>query len=530
MAGAIDRQKKSSLRPTISAPQSRSHLQALNFRFQPSLERHAPLNSILFLVRPCRNPPTATMAHQTDVQSPASKKLGSKLKKSKDYTGEGGSADAQESTPSKKDAKSDKKDKKKRKSISDDAAPETDGEMKKKKKRRHTEDDNDQKDKDDESHKKKKKRVSFGPGTKEFDGDSESESDDVDSNDAAATDGAEADTEDAGDKTAEEMKQRKREKKKQRKDGTASAEAPIHETPILSYLSHYHRARATWKFQKNRETNLFKHLYSLEHVPSKYNTSLLAYMQGLKGDAAKERMSNAAREVIKADMDLDKPKEDEEGETQEPSTSPEYLEAINAFRECLPKGDEDLDNVNFGEKLEGDVQKRLPKRQRAELVFFAVAGKLFSAEDLKKPKPKRKAPEPVVNKKRKNRTMVVDISSSSEDSDDDTPAAKKAVSKPAPDSDDDTSSSSGSSSSDSDSDHKASTAPAPAKQIAAKTPSSSAPSGAAVPKETKAAKKKKEKFVPVREAKPEPAVPKKTQKRKLRTAQIEISSSESDSE
>jgi hypothetical protein len=37
-------------------------------------------------------------------------------------------------------------------------------------------------------------------------------------------------------------------------------------------------------------------------VLPKYNTSLLAYMQGLKGDAAKVRMSNAARDVIKADI------------------------------------------------------------------------------------------------------------------------------------------------------------------------------------------------------------------------------------
>ncbi|KAJ5950811.1 uncharacterized protein N7479_009224 [Penicillium vulpinum] len=450
------------------------------------------------------------MAHQTDGQSPASKKLVSKLKKLKDTTGEDRSADAQESTPSKEDSKSDKKDKKKRKSVSEDAAPETDGEMKKKKKRRHTEDDNDQNGKDDESHKQKKKRVSFGPGTKEFDGDSASETDEADTNDAAATDGADADIEDDGDRMFEEMKQHKRDKKKARKNGT-SIEA-MHETPILSYLSHYHRARATWKFQKNRETNLFKHLYSLEHVPTKYNTSLLAYMQGLKGDAAKQRMSDAARLVIKADMDLDKPKEDEEAENQEPSgPSPEYLEAINAFRECLPKASEDLDNVNFGEKLEGDVQKRLPKRQRAELVFFAVAGKLFSAEDLKKPKSKLKASGP----------------RSSEDSDDDAPAPKKAASKPAPDSDDETSSS-GSSSSDSDS--PATPAPAPAKQSAARTPPSSTPKAATMSKTEAKAAKRKEKFVPVREQKAKPAVPKKTQKRKLRTAQIEISSSESDSE
>jgi len=460
------------------------------------------------------------MAH-TDTQSPVSKKLESKLKKSKDSTGDDSAEVQQNSTTSKNDTKSHKKEKSKRKkSVSEDAAPEADGELKKKK-RRHVEDDNDQKDKDPESHKKKKKRVSFGPGTKENDGDSESDSDAVGSNEAATTDGADADTEDKeADKALEEMKKRKREKKKQRKSGTASTEGQIHETPILSYLSHYHRARETWKFQKNRETNLFKHLYSLEHVPAQYNTSLLVYIQGLKGDAAKQRMSDAARDVIKADMDLDKPKDDE----AEESTNPGYLEAVNAFRERLTEGSDDLDTPDVEEGLNGDAQKRLPKRQRAELVFFALSGKLFSTEDAK-PKPKPKVIEPPANKKRKNRTMVVDISSSESDSDDDAPASKKASSKSAPDSSDDETSSSGSGTDSSDSED--SDAPAPVKQTA---PTTSGPSEvAASKKNSKAAKKQK--FVP--EKKPEPAVkaaPKKTQKRKLRTAQIEISSSESDSD
>jgi hypothetical protein len=315
------------------------------------------------------------------------------------------------------------------------------------------------------------------------------------------------------------MKKRKREKKKSKKTGT---QAPVHETPILSYLSHYHRARATWKFQKNRETNLFKHLYSLEHVPSQYNTSLLVYMQGLRGDAAKQRLSDAARDVIKADMDLDKPKDDESAENQEENTNTDYIEAINAFRERLPEADEELDNINIGEDLNADAQKRLPKRQRAELVFFAVAGKLFSAEDAK-PKRKPKSTEP---KKRKNRTVVVDISSSDDSSGDDAPARKKAA-KPAVDNNSDESTSSSGSSSDNDSssdDSDAPTsAPAPAKQPVVVTPSK---------KESKADKKKKN--LAARDEKPKPApvpkVPKKTQKRKLRTAQIEISSSESDSD
>ncbi|CAG7986044.1 unnamed protein product [Penicillium salamii] len=451
------------------------------------------------------------MAH-AETQSPASKKLESRPKKAKD------------SPSTEDDTKLEKKDKKKRKkSASDEVAPETDGELKKKKKRRHTEDDDEQKDKDTESHKKKKKRVSFGPGTKENDGDSDSDSDAAESTEAA-TDGAEADIEDKeADKALEEMKKRKREKKKQRKTGTASAEGQIHETPILSYLSHYHRARETWKFQKNRETNLFKHLYSLEHVPARYNTSLLNYVQGLKGDAAKQRMSDAARDVIKADMDVDKPKDDEEEET----TNPAYLEAVNSFRELLSEGSEELDSPDVPEGLNGDAQKRLPKRQRGELVFFAVTGKLFSAEDAK-PKPKPKVVEPPANKKRKNRTMVVDISSS-EDSDDDTSAPKKSPSKPAPDSsDDDTSSSGSSSDSSSDSDDSDAPAPAPAPVPTPAKQTAPTPSG---PSEVVSSKKnaKKQKFVPEKKE-PVAKVPKKTQKRKLRTAQIEISSSESDSE
>lgn len=443
------------------------------------------------------------MAKLTDTesaQSPASKKLGSKLKNAKNSTDESITDARPEGIDTNdEEIKSDKKDKKKRKkSSSEDAGPETDADLKKKKKRRHSEDDDEKKDKDSESKKSKKKRVSFGPGTKENDGDDDSDSDDVDMDEAATTDGAEADTEDKeNDKALEDMKKRKREKKKQRKTGTAPTEAQVHETPILSYLSHYHKARATWKFQKNRETNLFKHLYSLEHVPSQYNTSLLAYMQGLRGDAAKQRLSDAARDVIKADMDLDKPKDDESAENQEENTNTDYIEAINAFRDHLPEADEKLDSINIGEDLNAGSQKRLPKRQRAELVFFAVAGKLFSAEDAK-PKRKPRSTEPPANKKRKNRTVVVDISSSDES----------------------TSSSGSSSDSDSDDSDASASAPTPAKQAAVDTPSK---------KESK-----KKKNLPVREEKPKPApvpkVPKKTQKRKLRTAQIEISSSESDSD
>ncbi|KAK5800055.1 hypothetical protein VI817_002267 [Penicillium citrinum] len=368
------------------------------------------------------------------------------------------SEDVVEKTKRKSD-KSESKDKKKRK-TSDET---DDGELKKKKKRRY--DDSDEES--SEKKKKTKKRVSFGPGTKTEDGEASTESDNDAGDEAEVDNGKDSDTamEDSGNKESEkaleEMKKRKREKKKERKSGTTPQ---IHETPILSYLSWYHRDRASWKFQKNRETNIFRHLYSLEHVPSAYNVALLAYLQGLKGEASKMRLSQGAADVMSVDKEVE--------------ANEEYQKTVEGFRESLTADKEDINATDAVAQFDDETGKRLQKRQRAELVFFAVTGKLYIGQ---RPAPPQKQ-EPPPQKKRKNRTVVVDISSSESDSDSD------------------------SSSGDSD------------ETLA-----------------TKKASKTKAKATPVVTEPKEPETPapsknKKKQKRKVRTAQIEISSSESGSD
>jgi hypothetical protein len=388
-----------------------------------------------------------------------------------------------ENASTEKKHKSESKDKKKRKSSGDDEAS-------KKKKRRHDENES----ADESSQKKKtKKRVSFGPGTKTKDADDSSDSDN-DAGDEAEVDSTTAETSEKNEheKALEEMKKRKREKKKERKSGAAVAATTtqVHETPILSYLNWYHRDRASWKFQKNRESNIFKHLYSLEHVPAAYNVALLVYLQGLKGEASKMRLSQGAAEVMSVDKEVE--------------ADEEYHQAVDGFREYLTAGSEDIGASDSAEQFEGETRKRLQRRQRAELVFFAVTAKLYIGQ---KPMPPQKQ-EPPQPKKRKNRTVVVDISSSSEsDSDNEKSSSKKKAASKAKkaDNNDDSTSSSGSSS-DSDSDK----AP-PRKKAAKAKPAPPTPE----PK------------------KPEPPAPsknKKKQKRKMRTALIEISSSESDSD
>lgn len=241
------------------------------------------------------------------------------------------------------------------------------------------------------------------------------------------------------DEKEDGTKKKKKEKRNKKKDSdsnlsTTTTTAKIHEAPILSYLSRYHKNRSEWKFQKAKEVHLFKQILSLEHVPAHYNAALLAYLKGLKSEGAKQRLSEAAEAAIKTDIEgktstnTNTDNNNAEGTTNDESsqTSP-YSEAIETFRKWLPDGQEDFDGDNASEKIVDDgMRKRLERRQRAELVWFAVNDcKLFEIE-----KPKGNNAKKALKsaqggggvggqnqsnkKKRKNRTVFVEISSSSE--------------------------------------------------------------------------------------------------------------------
>lgn len=287
------------------------------------------------------------------------------------------------------------------------------------------------------SKSKKKKRVSFTADTKALDGEGEDTDQEPGEVPASGEDGekkkdggvsGQQSIEEDGDdeRSGSEVKEKKKKKKEkgQKKDTTISMDSSpstphIHETPILSYLNLYYKNRPAWKFQKNRETHLFKHILSLEQVPAQYNAALLAYLQGLKSEGAKQRLCQTSEEVVKAEIEEKTPENgDTAAEEKEEGNSPDatdYQKAVDAFRSWLLDPKEDFDNSSVSEQFDDDIRKKLEKRQRAELMYFAVQGKLFSVE---KPKPAEKEARPKKltpgQKKRKNRTAIIEISSSSE--------------------------------------------------------------------------------------------------------------------
>jgi hypothetical protein len=274
--------------------------------------------------------------------------------------------------------------------------------------------------------KTKKKRVSFSAEAKvkspsPVEGDEEAEADDEN-----------------GDSSKKEKKKKKNKEKREEVKGDIdlmSTRQKSGESPVLAYLSQYYNDRSSWKFQKIREIQLFKHILSLEHVPATYDAAILSYLKGLRGEAAKQRLRELAQAAIKADVEemkevyvdlSERPVDD-----QEPSPMEVYRKAVYAFRTKLTAGELMEDLGEAFEKLNEEMLQRFRKRRRAEIVYFAVNGKVFTMSNLKAPpqKGKNDAQNQQVIKKKKNRTAVVEISSSS-DSDSDSDDEKKSSTEP----------------------------------------------------------------------------------------------------
>lgn len=238
-----------------------------------------------------------------------------------------------------------------------------------------------------------------------------------------------------------QKKERKKAKKKAEKRSTIShnmvdgqPESRLHEPAILSYLSTYHKQRAMWKYQKNKEIALFKNIFDLEMVPSSYNQALFSYLRGLKGGRARQRLVESAHESITADEQKAVPRQtdDEDGR--------EYKAGITDYKAKLRvDGAQVLGSENSDlTKLPIGLRPRAEKRLRAEIILCAMGGDVPPVHTVdktssgstsipggnnlgqpgekpvweSKPAKQEKPHQQPRKKKRKNRTTVVEFSSS----------------------------------------------------------------------------------------------------------------------
>jgi hypothetical protein len=120
----------------------------------------------------------------------------------------------------------------------------------------------------------------------------------------------EAEAEATAPATQQEPKKEKKPKKpKQKPSAGAKPEEPKTEdsttqgTPkYIHYLEQYHTDRTNWKFNKNRQQELFKNLFDLSRTPAELDPAIIEYIAGLQGQA-RRRIAEQAEEVLKGFWD-----------------------------------------------------------------------------------------------------------------------------------------------------------------------------------------------------------------------------------
>ncbi|KAG7009122.1 hypothetical protein G7Y79_00003g009900 [Physcia stellaris] len=161
--------------------------------------------------------------------------------------------------------------------------------------------------------------------------------------------------------------------------------------PALQYLTAHHTTPNTWKFSKNHQTYLLKHLFSLSALPASYNPALGSYLSGLQGRSARQKIREAALKVREADeMWLSEVlAKGREPEWEKKRRRDEYEAAWKAEKETL----EEVEGAREWEEGKKDFEWRLKKRRRAEEVLRAVG----EAETLIPEAPKASESKATVN-------------------------------------------------------------------------------------------------------------------------------------
>ncbi len=89
-------------------------------------------------------------------------------------------------------------------------------------------------------------------------------------------------------------------KKNKKKSGKKSQQPHAQKSnAALDYLNNYRTARSTWKFNKNRETWILKHIFSESDISRDYDLALAEYIHGLQGPAARERLKTQCVGLLK---------------------------------------------------------------------------------------------------------------------------------------------------------------------------------------------------------------------------------------
>ncbi|TID26869.1 hypothetical protein E2P81_ATG01332 [Venturia nashicola] len=200
---------------------------------------------------------------------------------------------------------------------------------------------------------------------------------------------------------------------KERKPRKKEIQARSEETErYISYLQQFHSTRAEWHFNKGRQTALLKNIFNVFRVPEEHDDALVAYLTGLQGQAARDRLTDTANEILKSAKDTvesdETMSEDTHREARDAALKKHLKDAKGRLRDEAAKEDSSSD----------DRLLLLRKRARAEVILKGLgAGQPSMASKLATPP---ENDEPAAKKKRTRRSKKARTGVPDDDLSDDT--------------------------------------------------------------------------------------------------------------
>ncbi|ETI26639.1 hypothetical protein G647_10400 [Cladophialophora carrionii CBS 160.54] len=209
-------------------------------------------------------------------------------------------------------------------------------------------------------------------------------------------------------------------KQPEKKAAKNSQQLPVQKADTaLNYLTQYNVARPSWKFNKNRETWILKHIFSERDIPRDYDLALSRYIHGLKGVGARERLNKQCMEFVAKENDRQNDV-NEAGESSKSGRDEQYAQRFKSELGNSTTSDSAHEN-SADHNLEYRSWIRAQTRPKLLLLAIALEDDSLHLDGLgprSEPEQARGAgngPPPKV-KKKKNRTAVVDYDSSSSSS------------------------------------------------------------------------------------------------------------------
>jgi hypothetical protein len=302
-----------------------------------------------------------------------------------------------------------------------------------------------------------RKSVSFTPETKEDDGESstfmqdkwdeEARNDQINEFLAREAEDAEAaaNLQNPGDglpdssDQATNVRKPKREKKERRHPEQPTLDIASRQLKstgkskdALDYLNRYQSSRSTWKFNKNREVWLLKHILSKSDIPSSYESALFEYLSGMKSDNSKARLIDQCHDCI---VDQVESGSDDSGRAliSKSLKMDTTSRRLAYYRAANQKFDTAFQSTVSGDVSQTERDLARNRHERVDRAATLLESLLVSYVDedgdngtshshtnlLSQEQPaSNSSAGQAVQKKRKNRTAVVDISSSEDTSSD----------------------------------------------------------------------------------------------------------------